>query len=129
MKIITNNPWVEEKYKDKYKVDYSEVGYLELLEEVRDGIHLGHKLLSHPLSGSVKPNETPYKSVLVEEVQGDLDVDSLLIIEDAIVMARNLLKNPKLYLEDDQRMDDCRMIDLSLLDSALEKQKGQEKDL
>lgn len=121
MKIITNNPWVEEKYKDKYKVDYSEVGYLELLEEVRDGIHLGHKLLSHPLSGSVKPNETPYKSVLVEEVQGDLDVDSLLIIEDAIVMARNLLKNPKLYLEDDQRMDDCRMIDLSLLDSALEK--------
>ncbi len=121
MKIITNNPWVKQKYEKSYKVECEELGYLELLELVRDGIHRGDKLLSHPLSGSVKPNETPYKSVLVEEGSGALDVDSLLIIEDAIVMARNLLKTPKLFLEDNQRMQDLRMIDLSLLDSALEK--------
>lgn len=121
MKILTNNPWVKEKYKNKYEIHFADVGYLELLELVRDGIHQGDRLLSHPLSGSVKPNETPFKSVLVEEARGEIDMDSLLIIEDALVMARNLMKNPKLFLEDDQRMNDCRMIDLSLIDSALEK--------
>lgn len=121
MKIITNNPRVVEKYGERYDVHYLCAGYLELLDLVRDGIHRGDRLLSHPLSGSVKPNETPYKSVLVEERQDKVDVQSLMIIEDAIVMARNLLKTPKLFLEDDQRMEDCRMIDLTLLDSALEK--------
>lgn len=121
MKIITNNPWVKQKYEKTYGVDYRDLSYLEILERVRDGIHQGDRLLSHPLSGSVKPNETPYKSILVKETRGQVDTQSLLIIEDAIVMARNLLKNPKLFLEDDKRMEDCRMIDLSLLDSALEK--------
>ena len=121
MKIITNNPWVLEKYAQRYEVHFASVGFLQLLDLVRDGIHRGDRLLSHPLSGSVKPNETPYKSVIVEEGRSSVDMQSLMIIEDAIVMARNLMKTPKLFLEDDQRMEDCRMIDLTLLDSALEK--------
>lgn len=121
MKIITNNPKVLEKYGERYEVHFAPIGFLDLLDMVRDGIHRGNRLLSHPLSGSVKPNETPYKSIIVEESRDNVDVQSLMIIEDAIVMARNLMKTPKLFLEDDQRMEDCRMIDLTLLDSALEK--------
>ena len=59
--VITNNPLVFEKLKDEHKVIYKEISYEEILKEARDRIHDGHRLLTHPLSGSVKPNETPYK--------------------------------------------------------------------
>lgn len=121
MKIITNNPRVLDKHCEHYDVHFVCIGYLDLLELVRDRIHKGARLLTHPLSGSVKPNETPYKSIVIEEGEDGVDFKSLMIIEDAIVMSRNLLKTPKLFLEDDKRMEDCRVIDLTLLDSALEK--------
>lgn len=122
--IITNNPRVQEQYSDQYNLEYLDKSFLDVLYHVRDGIHQGDLLLTHPLSGSVKPNETPYKSIVVEKKSGNVDMDSLLIIEDAIVMARNLLKTPKIFMEDDQRMEDCKLIDLTLLSSALNKQKG-----
>ena len=117
--IITNNPRVLERYGEGYSVVYLEKSFLDVLYHVRDGIHRGDLLLTHPLSGSVKPNETPYKSVVVEKKKAEVDTESLMIIEDAIVMTRNLLKTPKLFLEDDKRMEDCQLIDLTLLTSAL----------
>jgi hypothetical protein len=36
-----------------------------VLLTVRDHIHSGARLLTHPQAGSVKPYETPYRSVLV----------------------------------------------------------------
>lgn len=119
--IITNNPRVLEKYGNQFSVVYLEKPFLDVLYHVRDGIHQGDLLLTHPLSGSVKPNETPYKSILIEKRSASIDMDSLMIIEDAIVMTRNLLKTPKLFMEDDQRMEDCRLIDLTLITSALTK--------
>ena len=64
-KVITNNPLVKERLSNKIDVEYYDVEYISLLIKVRDKIHIGHKLLSHPLSGSIKPNETPYKSVII----------------------------------------------------------------
>ena len=66
MCIVTNNPLVAERLSPKWEVDYRKVGYTELLEWVRDFIQEGAVLLSHPLAGSVKPGETPYRSVLVQ---------------------------------------------------------------
>lgn len=68
--IITNNPVVFKKISDRYPVIYKDVSYGDILKEVRDRVHMGCRLLSHPLSGSVKPNETPYKSIMVEERGG-----------------------------------------------------------
>ena len=82
--ILTNNPLVLEKLKDTHNVIYKDISYEELLKEVRDRIHEGHLLLSHPLSGSVKPNETPYKSVMISEGKGEMDRRSLSLIENAI---------------------------------------------
>ena len=82
--IITNNPLVLEKLGETHNVVYKEISYEEVLEEVRDRIHEGHLLLSHPLSGSVKPNETPYKSVMLSKGKGEMDERSLSIIENAI---------------------------------------------
>ena len=85
--IITNNPRVQREYGDKYCVVYQECSFDEILYTVRDKVHKGHKLLTHPLSGSVKPNETPYKSIMISVDRGPMDNDSLMMIEDAIVVA------------------------------------------
>lgn len=81
--IITNNPLVPQMLDEEHEVDYSEISYEDVLGKVRDRIHEGHLLLSHPLSGSVKPNETPYKSVMISRKAGKLDERSLSIIEGA----------------------------------------------
>ena len=65
--VITNNPLVRSRLDDTHEVIYLELSYEELLKVVRDRIYEGHRLLTHPLSGSVKPKETPYKSVLISE--------------------------------------------------------------
>ena len=62
--IITNNPLVKEKLGEDYHVEYEELSYEDTLKKVQKMIFRGYRLLTHPLSGSVKPNETPYKSVM-----------------------------------------------------------------
>ena len=80
--IITNNGYVHEKYKEKTEVIYKEdFNYLQILEFVRDKIHEGHELLTHPLSGSIKPNETPYKTIMISKEKGNLDENGLIIVE------------------------------------------------
>ena len=50
--IVTNNEYVNEKYKDSREMIFLEgMDYLGLLEFVRGKIHEGHELLTHPLSG------------------------------------------------------------------------------
>ena len=66
--IITNNKYVHDKFKDKIEIIFKEdATYLEILEFVRDKVHEGHKLMTHPLSGSIKPNETPYKTIMISK--------------------------------------------------------------
>ena len=65
--IITNNPLVKEKLGEDYHVEYEELSYEDTLKKVQKMIFQGYRLLTHPLSGSVKPNETPYKSVMLSE--------------------------------------------------------------
>jgi hypothetical protein len=51
-------------------------------------IHKGAKLITHPLMGSIKPNETPFRSIIVSEGEGtSLDIESLVIIESSIASA------------------------------------------
>ena len=72
--IVTNNKYVYEKYKDTIEIKYDEdFTYLDVLEYVRDKIHKGHKLMTHPLSGSVKPNETPYKTIMISKDKNTMD--------------------------------------------------------
>lgn len=82
--IVTNNSKVKQKYDAEYDVEFVDGGLLDVLIAVRDKIHEGHKLLTHPLMGSVKPNETPYKSVLISHDKQDLDLDSLLMISSNV---------------------------------------------
>ncbi len=115
--IMTNNPLVRDRYRGQYSVEYQDGIYMDLLVRVRDKVHAGHKLLTHPLSGSVKPNETPYKSVMISQKRGTMDLESLSIIEEAIVACR---KFPVKYDGLPQRvLEDFQLVDLTLIDSAI----------
>ncbi len=116
--IITNNPLAYEKHKDTHNIIYKDISYEGVLREVRAKIHEGHKLLSHPLSGSVKPNETPYKSVMISMGKGKLDSDSLLIIESAVEACQKFeFKSDKYKPE---VYSDFQDIDLTLIESGME---------
>ena len=115
MVIFTNNPMVRDalSQRDACKVHYAPVSYRQILCLARDAVHQGHKLLTHPLSGSVKPGETPYKSVAVSQEKGLLDLPSLSLIENSIVTCdkfpvRSKSKDPALQ-------EDFQLVDLSLI--------------
>lgn len=116
--IITNNPLVMDNLAGGHNVIYLAVSYEEVLLEVRDRVHQGAQLLSHPLSGSVKPGETPYKSVLVSKSKGKTDIESLKIIEKAI---ETCTKFPIKWKDfKDEVIEDFKLIDYTLISSAVD---------
>lgn len=115
--IVTNNPLVDKKYGSTHNVIYKEVSYEGLLKEVRDRIHEGHSMLTHPLSGSVKPNETPYKSILISEGRGSVDIESVSLIEYALAACQKFefkcdKYKPEVY-------GDFQIIDCTLIESGM----------
>lgn len=122
--IVTNNPYVYDKYKDEYEIIYKEeYTYMDVLEKVREKIHGGYQLKSHPLSGSVKPNETPYKTILISHEPSTLDESGLNIIEESILTVKKFYNNQKTPVWLESVLDDFRVIDLSLIQNVLDKIK------
>ena len=136
--IITNNPLVRDKYSDK-EVEYYDISYQDVLQLVKNKIALGHKILTHPLSGSVKPKETPYKSIMMSKntvganapnvganakpvganVYGarPIDLESLEIIEDAIATCEKFKERRDKWTP--QVLEDFQLVDFTLIDSAI----------
>ena len=113
--LVTNNPLVEAHFKEVFCVKFIDSDLQGVLTHVRDLIHKGHRLLTHPLMGSVKPNESPYKSVMLTSKTGVTDTQSVSIIEECI---QNVQKfNPKVIPE--QYLNDLQMVDLSLIRTAI----------
>ena len=120
--VITNNKTVYEKYGDKLDFDFNEdYTYRQILETVRTKIHEGYELLTHPLSGSVKPNETPYKSIMMSKVQGELDYQGLNIIEESIMTFDKFYENKATPDWTEHVLDDFRVIDDSLIGNVITK--------
>ncbi len=116
MVLITNNPKFQKDPDLRCDKEFIAGSYRDVLIAVRDRIHQGHRLLSHPLSGSVKPNETPYKSVLISKMSGGLDVNSLQIIEDSIYTCDKFMQNSIEYGYNNQ---DALLADFSEIDHGL----------
>jgi len=120
--LVTNNPLAAKQYQSKLKVEFLDTDLIGILTHIRDLIHSGHRLLTHPLSGSVKPNESPYKSVLIASTPKnnnplpETDFRSVEIIEECITAVRKFPEKniPEQYLKD------LRIVDLSLIRTALE---------
>ena len=82
-KLITNNALAAEKYFG-LDVQFIEDSAVNVLIAARDYIHIGHKLLTHPLASSIPRADSPYKSVIISGIADKLDFESLKLIESAI---------------------------------------------
>jgi len=112
--IYTNNHLVKKNFeKNAIFFDTTVFG---VFSAIRDIVHVGGKILSHPLSGSIKPHETPYKSVMILPTKGSLDFNSLNLIETAIGV---LNRYPELDFNLPQNiLNDFAVIDLDIMNSA-----------
>lgn len=120
--IITNNEKVRDRFENTLPVEFVEdhSTYETLLYVIRDKVHAGDKLLTHPLSGSVKPNETPFKSVIMEK-GNSLDNQSLSIIEAAIATMKKFQSMEKTPQWTEKVMDDFRVVDLDIMTNTIER--------
>lgn len=124
MILVTNN----KKFLDdisyfegkKIALEVVELDYIEVLEKCRDMVHQGYEVLTHPLYGSVKPNETIYRSVLLKE-GNSLDYRSLSLIEEAIETAKKFKKNKQTPLWIESVKEDFRVIDYDLITKTLDR--------
>ena len=114
MIIITNNPMARDaiSIREDCELRYTPVSYREVLLLARNAVHGGHKLLTHPLSGSVKPGETPYKSLAISKETGSLEFHSLSLLENCI---QTCDKFPIRY----ENLPESILQDFQVVDSAL----------
>ena len=68
--LVTNNDRAAEKWGDKVDQVVPVETYEEVLLKTRDLIHTNHKLLTHPQASSLKPNQTPYRTILLYSETG-----------------------------------------------------------
>ena len=120
MKLITNNPNFLNYKKKDIEVDYKDVDYLKILEIARDYIHVNYELLTHPLYGSVKPNETIYRSIVLKS-NDNLDHNSVVMISEAIETFTKFRKNRETPLWTDTVKEDFGVIDYDLITNAIER--------
>jgi hypothetical protein len=116
---VTNNEYFCEKYPNVNIDRLDNADIRDVFVKVRDYVHKGHRILSHPLSGSVKPNETLIKTVFVtKNPDGGAVVDeqSIKLIENAIMACDKFYKRDYIY---PNAYDDFKLVDLGLAESAL----------
>ncbi len=131
--IITNNPKVfaeffagDENLPGTVGVDFrGDMTQEEILLKARDLIHLGGRLIIHPMMGRIKPHETPYKSVFMEIPDGEetctkTDFMSVTIIEDSISETRKLLNDTFMKKYDESMLKDLQYLDYLLVRSGIE---------
>lgn len=117
--VITNNELVKERYAANWDITVVDGQYIDVLKSVRDSVHKGCRLITHPLMGSIKPNETPYRSIILEKGTS-LDVNSLTIIENSIAACEKFLRDKAVRSWNEKTLEDFRYVDLKLLESALD---------
>lgn len=120
-RCITNNPMVVEQKVPN--LEYYETDVLGLLNVVFQEIKQGYRLLSHPLTGSIRPDITPYKTVLLSFKEEPIDMESIKLIERAISYAKDLykLRDVPIYKKwGEEARKDFQCVDFSMIEQALE---------
>ncbi len=117
--ILTNNPLLAQCMAGCCEIRFfPECTYREILVKARDLIYAGHALYTHPLSGSVKPNETPYKSVVLSREPHGFSAEQAGIIAECILAADKFPPRARTLAEAVKR--DFQLIDYTLLAGAVE---------
>ena len=120
--LITNNPKIAEEVcsKNIEIMYFPDLDFMDILYKARDYIHLCYKLLTHPIVSSIKPYETPYKSIVLSvNNENIVDIESLELIENSIALSRNFLDKPRRKLTE-AIDEDFKLIDYKLVVGAIE---------
>lgn len=117
--ILTNNPLVVKCLGSDYKIRFEQdATYRGILVEARDMVYAGHTLYTHPLSGSVKPNETPYKSIVLSDVPKNFDTDMAALVGGSVQVCDKFTPKDRVLTE--KLLEDFQLIDYTLLCGALD---------
>ena len=117
--IITNNDKVKEKYQNITNIVFVDT-YEEVLIRTRDAVYDKHLLLTHPQAGSLKPNQTPIRSVIVYPRCDNDNIDSIMMIDKCIQVYnewQEIAPSPKAYSE--KVINDFKTIDLSIIENVI----------
>ena len=118
MKLLTNNPKFFIYQNKKIKIKYYETNYFEILKKTRDLVHKNYEILTHPLYGSIKPNETLYRSIVLQK-SDSLSINSLSLISEAIDTFMKFKNNRETPLWSEKIKEDFSVIDFDLITNAI----------
>ncbi|MEG0254197.1 MAG: GrdX family protein [Vagococcus sp.] len=120
MLLVTNNPKVKKEI-EGVPIHYLEVEYGDIFQEVKKMIIEDKMiLLTHPLSGSIKPNETYYKSIVLGKAKTDaIDIESLDYIDQGITVYEKFMKNKMRPNWTERVLEDFAFVDYYLIKDTL----------
>ena len=118
--LVSNNMSFSGLVSDMEIVDGSS---FDVLTKVRDYVHRGAIILTHPLCGNMRPTQQPFRSVIMRTFSESQPVDetSLTLIENALGIYRSCLE--RLARADDLPApiaSDYAFVDFELMRASLE---------
>lgn len=119
--LITNNPMVND-FLESMIYKFIKGNTMSVYKEARDMIHKNYILLTHPLISSLKPNETPYRTVAIStKPKESLDLESLMYIEKAMEVTERFLKIKPIGDLSEKLLKDFQVVDFSIIENAIRK--------
>ncbi|HEY8364128.1 MAG TPA: GrdX family protein [Haloplasmataceae bacterium] len=116
--IVTNNPLVYERHKGENIIYLENQDYLDVLIKARDLIHENYQLMVHPLYSNFLADKTFYKTIVLKE-GSKIDLESIELIEDAIILIRNSLSHRDKRIYANNIKSDLQFIDYEIIKQAL----------
>ncbi|MDO4988071.1 MAG: GrdX family protein [Synergistes sp.] len=115
---ISNNPYIKKKVSSLRYVDGD---VFDVLAAARDMVHKGFVLLADPLYGNFKPNQQPYRTIVLRSPQspGEVDIFSLDLVENALGIYRDSHVTAQRGTRGCDIDRDFRMIDFALIEETL----------
>mgnify|MGYP000164786741 CR=1 FL=1 len=114
--IITNNPMVN-------NINNAEICFVkgdnrQVFYEVLNKVATGHKLITHPLAGNIKPEDNPYRSVAVSKSKAKADLAILAKLNQYLDKIEANQMKRKVNLP--SIMTDFQLIDKDLIENAIQ---------
>lgn len=114
--LVTNNELIEQLGYPLIKVN----GDIEkVLERVLDLTIEGYRLLSHPLSGSIKPSINPYKTVIVSKKPSAVDYQEMEMVQNCLEKVRDMRRHRSLVTWGQSVDTDLKFLDCELVKSGI----------
>lgn len=119
--FVSNNPKIKALALENIELFFMN-DLQEVMIKVRDLIHSNYKLETHPLTGSVKPVQNPFRTIILSKGT-ELDFTSLEMIDNSIEKVNMFQKVHTERTYPEQILLDYQEIDFSLMNTAIQSLK------